>query len=342
MIRGVIGNLLLLVTGCVPAAGALAQTTQPLLRSGEDTLGNPLTYPGGDAAEVSGSIITLMPGESTGWHLHAAPTFGYLLAGELTVAYATGETRLFQAGDGIVEAQHTPHNGRNSGDAAVRMLAFSAGTRGVPTSEPAEPPRPDGFVALRSIVPGIRVELRYSGSDNFMGRPVPGYEADVVYLTREAALALKDVQEELALRGLGLKVFDGYRPQRAVDAFMTWAADPDDTTMKAAYYPTVEKAALIPKGYIAERSGHSRGSTVDVTLVRLGTGAELDMGSPYDYFDPISWPSSTSVTEEQHDRRMELREVMLRHGFGPLEQEWWHFTLRDEPYPESYFDFVVR
>ena len=150
------------------------------------------------------------------------------------------------------------------------------------------------------------------------------------------------MQQVLAADGLGLKVFDAYRPQRAVDDFMRWAADPDDTTMKATYYPNVDKSDLIPKGYIAARSGHSRGSTVDVTLARLTDGRELDMGGPFDYFDPLSWPSSMRVTAAQYRNRMKLREVMTRHGFEPLREEWWHFTLRSEPYPDTYFDFPVR
>lgn len=222
----------------------------------------------------------------------------------------------------------------------VSLAVPAAGPEGSTERPPAL--HPHDFVALRSVIPDLQVELRYLGSNNFTSRPVTGYEADVAYLTKPAALALKDVQQELAADGLGLKVFDAYRPQRAVDDFMRWAADPNDTATKAAYYPNVDKRELIPKGYIAERSGHSRGSTVDVTLVRLSDGRELDMGGSFDYFDPLSWPSSTQVTTAQHRNRMKLREVMMRHGFLPLKEEWWHFTLRDEPYPDTYFDFPIR
>jgi D-alanyl-D-alanine dipeptidase len=221
-------------------------------------------------------------------------------------------------------------------------LAASAGARGVSTTGAVEATHPEDFVALRSVIPDLQVELRYLGSNNFTGRPIAGYEADVAYVTRPAALALRDVQHDLAADGLGLKVFDAYRPQRAVDDFMRWAADLDDIAMKATYYPKVDKQELIPSGYIAEHSGHSRGSTVDVTLVHLSDRRELDMGGSFDYFDPLSWPSSTSVTTAQHRNRMKLRGVMLRHGFQPLAEEWWHFTLRDEPYPDTYFDFPVR
>lgn len=172
------------------------------------------------------------------------------------------------------------------------------------------------------FTPVPRVCLRL----NRQSRPIAGYEANVVYLTLAAATALREVQAELASEGLGLKVFDGYRPQRAVDDFMRWAADADDQAMKDSFYPAVNKSALIPDGYIAERSGHSRGSTVDLTLVDLTSGEELDMGSPYDYFDPISWPASTAVPEVALDNRMKLREIMVRHGFMPLEEEWWHIS----------------
>lgn len=202
--------------------------------------------------------------------------------------------------------------------------------------------RPDAFVALHSVIPDLVVELRYLGSNNFLGRPVEGYRASVVYMTEPAALALKAVQEDLAEQGLGLKVFDAYRPQRAVDDFVRWAADSADTRMKQQYYPSLDKDELFPGGYIAERSGHSRGSTVDLTLVRLADAQELDMGSPYDFFDPVSWPADTSITAAQHANRMTLREAMLENGFRPISTEWWHFTLEGEPYPEVYFDFPVE
>jgi D-alanyl-D-alanine dipeptidase len=325
----------------VVSAG-LAQTTEPLFSSSEDTLGHAVTYPDGTAAELTGSLVTMMPGESTGWHLHPVPTFGYVLAGQLTVEYATGETHTFEAGQGLIEGQNIAHNGHNYGDWPLRIVAFHAGAPGLPATQPADPPRPDDFVDLQRAVPGLEIEMRYLGNDNFVGRPIAGYEANIVYLTLEAATALGEVQAALAAEGLGLKIFDGYRPQRAVDDFMRWAADPDDRAMKGTYYPAVDKARLIPDCYIAERSGHSRGSTVDVTLVDLESREELDMGSPYDYFDPISRPSSTSVPETARDNRIRLREVMVKHGFDPLEEEWWHFTLRNEPYPDRYFDFPVR
>jgi D-alanyl-D-alanine dipeptidase len=210
------------------------------------------------------------------------------------------------------------------------------------SAEPPERQRPDDFVVVQTLIPDLQVDLRYFGTDNFIGRPIAGYEAPVLLLTAAAAAALQEVQQALAGEGLGLKAFDAYRPQRAVDDFMRWAADPLAVHMKGSYYPNVDKSALIPQGYIAERSGHSRGSTIDLTLVDLSSGAELDMGSPYDYFDPLSWPTSEAVTPEQFRNRQRLRASMLEHGFRPLAEEWWHFTLENEPYPTTYFDFPVR
>lgn len=204
---------------------------------------------------------------------------------------------------------------------------------------------PDGFVDVGEMIPGVVIEARYAGSENFMGRPVRGYRADKVLLSREAAVALADVQRQLAANGMGLKLFDGYRPQRAVDDFMAWTRDANDTVQKQTYYPNVAKDRLVPDGYIAAKSGHSRGSTVDLTIVRLledGHIEELDMGSPWDFFGPVSHPSSTAVSEEARANRMLLRVLMIGAGFKPLEEEWWHFTLRDEPYPDTYFDFPVE
>jgi len=201
---------------------------------------------------------------------------------------------------------------------------------------------PDAFVDLETAVPTLRIEARYYGSNNFLGRPVDGYEAPRCYLTRPAAAALRQAAETLAPFGLGLKVFDAYRPQRAVDHFVRWAKDLNDTKMKASYYPGVAKADLFKKGYIAARSGHSRGSTVDLTLVELESGRELDMGTGFDFFGPASWPKSPAVSAQQRANRLLLRRVMVESGFRPLKEEWWHFTLENEPFPKRYFDFAVR
>lgn len=200
------------------------------------------------------------------------------------------------------------------------------------------------FVILEEEIPGLIVELRYATDDNFLGRPVEGYASLRCMLSRPAAMALKEVQKELNTFGLGLKVFDAYRPQRAVDDFVVWAKVLDDTKMKQRYYPDVAKKDLFAKGYIAARSGHSRGSSVDLTIVSYDTGSpvELDMGTSWDLFGPRSWGSDLSVTSQQRANRMLLQKVMQMHGFKALKEEWWHFTLEAEPYPEIFFDFLTR
>lgn len=201
---------------------------------------------------------------------------------------------------------------------------------------------PDGFVDLAEAVPAARVEARYAGPDNFIGRPVDGYRAARVVLSRPAAAALGRVARELAPFGLGIKVFDGYRPQRAVDHFVRWAADPGDQATRPRYYPGVDKGHLFRDGYIAEKSGHSRGSTVDLTLIDLADGSELPMGTPFDFFGPQSWPDFAGIPAAERAHRALLRQVMTRHGFHPLKEEWWHFTLDNEPYPDRHFDFPVE
>lgn len=190
--------------------------------------------------------------------------------------------------------------------------------------------------------PSMVVDIRYFGTDNFVGKRIDGYEAPRCLLTPAAADALRGVQQHLAPFGLGLKVFDCYRPQRAVDHFVRWANDLNDTRQKARFYPDVPKNELFARGYIAARSGHSRGSTVDLTLVDLASGRELDMGTPFDYFSPRSWPQDARSTPAQRAHRMLLRTVMRAEGFKPLREEWWHFTLENEPYPVTYFDLPVR
>lgn len=202
--------------------------------------------------------------------------------------------------------------------------------------------RPDGFVDAASVAPGLRVEMRYATAHNFVGRRVDGYEEPVCLLTRQAAEALAAAQAELAPSGLGLKVYDCYRPRRAVEHFARWARDLSDQSTKPEFYPNVDKSQLFALGYIAERSGHSRGSTVDLTIVDLATGAEIDMGSPFDLFDTRSWPTDTTVSATARANRLRLQGLMRAHGFRGLREEWWHFTFNDEPYPDTYFDFVVR
>ncbi|AGW14769.1 M15 family metallopeptidase [Megalodesulfovibrio gigas] len=201
---------------------------------------------------------------------------------------------------------------------------------------------PDGFVYLEELAPGILLDVRYFGQDNFVGARVDGYLAPRVILTRQAAEALVRVQAQLEAFGLGLLVFDGYRPQRAVEHFQRWARDLQDVKTKPRYYPDVPKEELFVRGYIAARSSHSRGSTVDLTIVDRTTGTPLDMGSPFDFFGPVSWPSSMEVGADQRARRMLLQTLMVGQGFKIYDQEWWHFTLKDEPFPETYHDFPVE
>jgi D-alanyl-D-alanine dipeptidase len=222
----------------------------------------------------------------------------------------------------------------------MRALLFALAFACVGTAA-AETPRPRDFVNAATVVPGLAVEMRYAGSHNFVGRPIHGYAAPVCWLTRQAAQALAQVQADLARFGLGLKVYDCYRPTRAVADFAAWARDLNDQAHKAEFYPTVDKSQLFQLGYIAERSGHSRGSTMDLTVIDRATGAEIDMGSPFDLFDTKSWPESSAVNAAQRANRLMLQSVMRAHGFNPLQQEWWHFTLAHEPHPRSYYDFPV-
>jgi len=201
--------------------------------------------------------------------------------------------------------------------------------------------RPAAFVDAATVVPGLIVEMRYAGSHNFVGRPIDGYEAPRCLLSRAAAAALAEVARDLASRGLRIKAFDCYRPTRAVANFVRWARDLKDTAGKAEFYPDVDKRTLFRDGYIASQSGHSRGSTLDMTLAN-DDGHELDMGTPFDFFSPKSWPADPSVTPEQHANRMLLATAMRRRGFRPYDKEWWHFTLRGEPFPNTYFDFPVN
>ena len=204
---------------------------------------------------------------------------------------------------------------------------------------------PKDFVYCETVVPGIRTELRYATAHNFVGEKIEGYRQPRCILTRQAATALGKVQEELRPFGLGLKVFDAYRPQRAVDHFVRWARDLDDTRMKAEFYPAVAKNDLFKEEYIAARSGHSRGSTVDLTMVSLAgksVGSELDMGTGFDFFGTESWPDNPSMTAQQRANRLLLQALMEKCGFRPYAREWWHFTLEHEPFPATYFDFSVE
>ena len=198
-----------------------------------------------------------------------------------------------------------------------------------------------GFVLLSDMVPGIIQEIRYFSTYNFVGDRIFGYEEPCALLTMEAARSLREISDEVSVQGYRLKIFDAYRPAGAVRHFMRWGIEDLDLRMKPFFYPDLEKQVLFKKGYIASQSSHSRGSAVDLTLLDMMTGKELDMGSPFDMFSEISHPDYRGVTEEQYINRMYLQNVMVRHGFQPIDCEWWHFSLKDEPYPDTYFEFPV-
>jgi zinc D-Ala-D-Ala dipeptidase len=201
--------------------------------------------------------------------------------------------------------------------------------------------RPAAFVDTATVVPGLIADMRYAGAHNFVGRPIDGYEAPRCLLTTAAAEALAAVAHDIAQRGLVLKVFDCYRPTRAVANFGRWARDVSDTGAKAEFYPDVDKRTLFRDGYISSRSGHSRGSTVDLTLAHTD-GRELDMGTRFDFFGPRSWSAASDISDEAKANRALFIAVMRRHGFRAYAKEWWHFTLTHEPFPDTYFDFPVR
>lgn len=225
------------------------------------------------------------------------------------------------------------------------LLIFSGGQSpliGQPTSQTDS--APPEFVEIRQIIPDILVELRYHGANNFTGAPVPGYTKEKCWMTRRAAAQLAKVQADLRPFGLGLKIFDAYRPKKAVAHFVDWVADNRPDKNKAEYFPNIEKRQLIKQGYISDKSGHSRGSSIDLTLVEISNDEkappiELDMGTPFDFFGHESWTADSNHTLEQRKNRLLLKAVMERRGFVNYSKEWWHFRLADEPFPKTYFDF---
>ncbi len=229
------------------------------------------------------------------------------------------------------------------GDARRHSLMIRKGFGLFGNAKEAPEANYDDFVDLADFIPDAILEIRYHTSYNFVGTPVDGYEQPTALLTREAAEALRAVSDELNEQGYRIKIFDAYRPQCAVDHFVRWAADLSDTLMKPYFYPDLDKSVLFEQEYIMEKSGHTRGSTVDLTLFDMATEREVDMGGTFDWFGEESHPDYTAtITPEQYALRMLLRDVMVRHGFKTLDSEWWHFTLSDEPYPDTYFTFPVR
>ncbi|MBR2777156.1 MAG: M15 family metallopeptidase [Prevotella sp.] len=235
------------------------------------------------------------------------------------------------------------------------LMAMISATAVSPTDDDSQ------FVTLTDAVPDAILEIRYFGTYNFVGTRIDGYLEPTALLTKQAADSLRKVSDDLVKQGYRLKVYDAYRPQKAVDHFVRWAEDIADTLMKPYFYPDLDKAVLFPQDYICQKSGHTRGSTLDLTLFDMATEKELDMGGTFDWFGPESHPDfcgnpetgeyagdnskspkGRSITAEQFRNRMILRCAMLAHGFKPFDTEWWHFTLRDEPFPETYFTFPVK
>ena len=214
--------------------------------------------------------------------------------------------------------------------------------RQIPLAEVIQETLPKGFVYLTDIVPYILLDIRYYTSYNCVGTPIDGYLRPVAITTEPAAVQLEKAAREMYKKGLILKVFDAYRPLAAVNHFVRWAGDVHDTLTKAFFYPDICKSRIIPDGFIAERSSHSRGSTVDLTLTDMMTGRDLDMGTAFDFFGEASMHGSPLITREQADTRLILREAMESAGFAAYETEWWHYTLSGEPYPDTYFDFLVN
>ncbi len=222
------------------------------------------------------------------------------------------------------------------------LLIASGGAAAVEIS-PATTPAQAGIVDVGTLAPGITLDMRYAGTDNFTGRVVPGYEAPRCYLLRPVAEALARVQRQLQAQGYALQLFDCYRPAHSVTAFVAWAHDLADQQAKARYYPNVDKRRLLD-GYIAETSGHSRAATVDLGLLdcRSGDCVAVDMGTGFDYFDPLAHTASPDITAPQRRNRQQLLDAMQAEGFANYAMEWWHFTFRPEPTPETAYDFPVR
>ncbi|QMV39964.1 M15 family metallopeptidase [Cohnella cholangitidis] len=227
---------------------------------------------------------------------------------------------------------------------AADLHVRSSGATGTGEPDPVVKQRklPKGFVYLDEEVPDAKFEIRYYSDYNFVGERIDGYKAPVPIISSKAAIALKEVNDELRRKGYVLLVYDAYRPQKAVNHFIRWAKDAKDTKMKKEFYPAVDKTKVFKLGYVASKSGHSRGSTVDLTLVYEKTGKPVDMGSPYDFFGDISGHGTKLITEKQTANRNVLKNAMVKHGFKPYDKEWWHYTLKAEPFPKKYFDFDVE
>ena len=235
------------------------------------------------------------------------------------------------------------------------LVAMSAGCKSAQAVQISPTDDSSQFVNITDVVPDALLEIRYFSTYNFVGARIDGYLEPVALLTRVAADSLRAVSDDLKRHGYALKIYDAYRPQMAVDHFMRWAQNTTDTLTKAYFYPYLSKEEVFEKQYVAKRSGHSRGSTIDLTIIDMATGKEVDMGGTFDWFGPESHPdycgdpetleftgADSTFTSEQFYNRMILRAAMMRHGFKPLDNEWWHFTLKNEPFPDTYFTFPVK
>ena len=200
----------------------------------------------------------------------------------------------------------------------------------------------DGFVFIDEAVPGVRWDSKYATWDNFTGKPVDGYLVNRIVGTTALADALMRARDEAASRGFGLLLWDGYRPQRATERFIQWSEEAEDGAKKQRHYPNIERSQMFDLGYVAARSGHSRGSTVDLTIFHLQSGELVDMGGDHDVMDEISHHGAAGVTAAQTANRESLLQVMERSGFNRYDEEWWHYSLANEPYPDTYFDFVIE
>lgn len=233
-----------------------------------------------------------------------------------------------------------------SGAALLPATGDAAAAGTVKTPEPQAAVKqnklPGGFVYLDEVIPSAQVEIRYFSANNFTGTRVDGYKAPLAIFSRTAADALKKVSNDLERKGYILRIYDAYRPQQAVDHFVRWSQDAGDLKMKAQYYPKLDKRNLFKLGFIAKKSGHSRGSTIDLTLAYKNTGELVDMGSPYDFFGEISYYNTNLINSTQHANRKLLKDAMVKQGFKPYAKEWWHFTLIKEPFPKQYFNFMVE
>jgi D-alanyl-D-alanine dipeptidase len=236
-----------------------------------------------------------------------------------------------------------PDQTLKSSDPAQNSIALGE-SNAKPSSEQTQSKKSphEGFIYLTDFLPEARLEVRYATKHNFTGQVVDGYTSDRICCTIEAAEALKKASQVLKEKGFGLLIYDAYRPKRAVSFFIEWGKQPENNLTKAEFYPNINKKDLFSQGYLARRSAHSRGSAIDLTLFDLKTGALLDMGSPFDLLDPVSNHGTKLITEAQTKNRNILKDVMKSSGFKELRTEWWHYQLIDEPYPETYFDFVIE